>query len=1011
MKHIGQTLLVAALMALASTAMAQAVPFSYECGCSKSVPVGTAVSPGCQLTENICALQTTSAYSCGCSALFPPPQQVQSACQAVENACVAGTPQDSPVLFSLLLGINRGQQVGIQLPTFVCQAGYPYLSGDVYCKDSNGPNGAVIQVNAKASGTLRLSPALTNDSAYDAQKAALTTYIAALNAQSNLVSSIAFDNTPYGYSGSAICGPATEASCKYFFNDTCNIKTHIDDLVAQFNTSANNANGLFAKIITGYPCSIKLNGVAATDSFAKNLKSLFVSLAMGAALSPQAVALESDPKFIQSGDGYVKDLLSKLSPYVQKWEVCTATTPVPSGYSACKNGVYFATTTPALKDNMTKANQSIMITTAKIDDNLKIAMTANQITAAQANLAVYKEVLSDAGIDLYFDEVAFVPSSSGGGDNNTVTVGSQCKSDAYDCKALVSLTSGTTGSADGGSKPAFIIDGGRRNQILWMNFDGTLAVFDPSDTQKALLCTSPYLMTGIGHNDDGTSKHVLLASLDASGAIKANSINLPAASVVQMLKKVIADKGVSTQDAISSATKAAACDVLKILADAGIKNTDMTPVAMMPSSDPNAKIVNGVDFLNGQWIMGYSDSKTNGLLRGIGILNSDMTLDYRALPNPVAMGDAEIVAAPLTDGTEVVAYSDNKNDASKSVAVRCVLPAAAGITCTTSKDVATYGDMRSRTAMRKVLANSKDDAFATQLFILTSPNSDFGKVMMMEASDIAPALKKQLDDSSAVLGFDTNQTTTLSQSLFLKHGYGEMIDSVIPTPAATLIIRKSDHGVFPQVAGTLPGATTCYSTTVSKRAGLVCIAPNGLYTIPVINRDPKCDHTENVGAGNGVQISPKCTFQVGDDYSDHTYQWTLEQKVGEQWNDITSLLDNPAAQNPIAAIPSSRTTSLKGAVDTSPDATGNALFRATGTVTNAGGGKAVVVSIFGSQAGTTETGLGGFVPKNSSAIGGGACSNSMMPGSSEMPNVMFAFLLLPFMILIPARVRATVRRK
>lgn len=1007
MKRIGQTFLVAALMAWAGTAMANPTPFEYDNSCGKDVPNPSA---GCAATQ--AAYKLTSSTS----GLFP-----------------------------LVVGFDRVAQVTFTKPTFTCPDSNSFSGGsvDIQCgnPDPTGafiPDGKLPILASKGQLIIKKAP-LNGDAEFEKEAADLAAYVTQLatyaDSNGQTILNVMVDPNPHNILYPPVFGPdyfPPNPVCVGSTTDFCYILNHVDTLVKALNANGNTAK--YQK--EGGANYVKFNGnpEAASQQILNNLALMKISVVKGPLLSACATAVENDPNNVKNIVGAVQALLHKLSPYMQDQQWCVTAAPAPEGYVTCEGTKHATTITPA-----PAKPDTLMITTASEDGNLDAVLAKQNTTlaAVKTTMACYEEVLKDQGKDIYYKTGKPVQAADSGNDDS-VAVSDLCKSnvsDGYDCAKMVRVSSGakTANKSEPGSIQSFIINGGRFNQMVWLSFDGGdgggFALFDPMDVKRVMVCNNTVMM-GVGRAADGSDQRDIIFSAGANDVFSASISTLPATDVVGLLKKVFDAHAIPTSDLFKDKFAPKSCDLVEDFKAAGAKDGSFVPYDLLPATT-NAIV--GVATLDGKTVLAYGDkTKAGTTLKGFGILG-EKAPDYRALPAGIPVNKPRMVTRGLTDGIAVTAFDDNKSTKVK-VAVRCVLPDAGGINC--DKPNATDAEFNVIKGVAlvekfydsaKVEVNDKDLS-SQLLYMLFQPLNAQGYYQDLMSAKDAPDQTKTYE---AALKVATNlDTSTLddvvSATQFSKYGYKDINGAVIVTPMSTMVMRKADHGLLAQVVGALPSAETCARVAVDKISpmGFFCAGSGGVFSVPVVNLPPKCDGGSTAKEDRGVKLSPSCVFQVGEEAKDDSYSWKLEQKVGDNWVDVSSAIEDRTLQTPVAIMPNEHLTPMgsgKSAVSGSADATNFALFKATGTVANVGGAKGDAVIYFsasvpsGAAIAPSGTVPSGTVPATIvSAVGGldilGGCAlvQNTIP---VVPAALLGLLLMPFAIFIPVRVAVRSRRK
>lgn len=1003
MKHIGQTLLVAIALTWAGSAAAIS-QFQYSCGCSKN---NANPSEGCLVTEKLCALKSTQSMT-------------------------------GQIRYSLILGFDRSKQVDVVMPEFACNDSYTFNGGEATCTKSNPdgssfPDGSVPAIATTGKVKVIKGPVL-DDSSYVSANNDLDTLLASLAAQANYFSEVTvsantLDFSTLGYPYSPTCGPAYEPACSGMSSDSCNIRNFIDASIAKINTIPGN----IAKITSGGPCAVKFNGNAddpAVKPMLQNLMAMKVALNLGAPLSACAAALEATPNF---NSGTVMQNLGQLAPYVQKYGYCSPANPPADNKVAC-SGTLSPNSFPFPSD-------SIMLTIAPDDEaTLKTAL-GDKYATTMSQYACDLEVLKDLKINVYTLAGTTVVQQPKAEDKSMDV--KMCQTTIFDCAHIVKVGDGKAGSQD--APMMFLINGGEYNQVLWILDSGSFVMMDPLDLKRALVCKSDDAMLGMGRKEDGSSKYV--AWLDSlNGKTRVRLVN---GQPVTALKRVLKDHGVSIEQLMKDDAQnipQPACDFDQYIKEAGVPDADLVAFPDLPEGANN--IADGA-ILDDKLVLLIKDKDGDaGVLKGIVVYDfsgAAPVANYQALPDPYVNTPKttnRMVARSLKDGTEVVMVKE-----SDGTAVRCVLPISGGINCGPS-DVKTA----SKAALSEIFSRAnrgvQDETLVTQLYFMAQPAEKMAPFAAMlgniDLTNTTKDLKAALDAPDKTIDAKDDFVQAIAGAIFHKiEGYGEVADVVVPTPDSTLFLRKAEGKFYPEIVDAFPGAANCVLANMDKMAGpdLVCMAAGNLFALPKTNLPPVWSQTNVLGAGK-LELEPKYKSQEGEA---HGYQWKLEQKVGDQWVDQTSLLSDPTVEKPTLTVSTNQAATPLGAVKgvtksmaTGSDALNNAVFRSTVTITDPGGLKSVGENMFSVSTkgeptviaqGTTPQGAtpqgatitGVAAPQDATVASSGGSSHLQMEGgfgcsvmrSGFTPASLLALglLLLPILCVVPVRAKVRMRRK
>lgn len=1003
MKHIGQTLLAAAILAWAGSAAALST-FSYDCGCSKNNPNP---SDGCLVTEKLCALKTSQSPG--------------------------GT-----VRYSLVLGYDRSKQVEVVIPEFACNDSYTFNNGEAICTKSNPdgssfPDGSVPAIATVGKVKVTKGPVL-NDNGYSSEISSLDTLITSLAAQQNYFSEITvsantLDFSTLGYPYLPTCGPAYEPACSGMSSDSCNIRNFIDASVAKINAISGN----IAKITNGSQCAVKFNGNAddpAVKPLLQNLMALKVALDVGAPLSACAATLEATPNF---NSGVVMQKFGQLAPYVQKYAYCSTANPPADNKVAC-SGTLNPNSFPFPSD-------TVLLTVAPDNDATLKTTLADKYDTTMSQYACYLEVLKDLKVNVYTTPGTTVVQQDQKPANNALDV-KMCQTTIFDCAHMVKVGDGKANAQD---KPMmFLINGGKYNQLIWVLDNGSFFMVDPMNLKKFLVCKSDDAMLGMGRNEDGSSKYV--AWIDSVNG--KSRVRVANRQIVTVLKKVLNDHGVSIdklmQDDQNNIPQPA-CDFGQYLKDAGLQDADL---ALFPDLPADANTIGDGAIMDDKLALLIQDKTDNtGVMKGVAIYDfsgAAPALNYQQLPAPYfnqPKSTDRTVARSLKDGVELVMVKESDGSA-----VRCVLPTSGGINCGPS-DVKTASKTLLAGIFDKAKRGVKDETLVTQLYFMAQPADKmqaFAALMgNIDLTNTTQQLKDSLDAPDKALDAKGDFLQAIAGAIFHKiEGYGEVSDVIVPLSESTILMRKAEGKLYPEIVDAFPGASNCVLADVDNMAGpdLVCMGTGNLFSVPKTNLPPVWSQTNVLGTGK-LELEPKYKSQEGED---HHYLWKLEQKVGEQWVDQTGMLSDPAAEKPTLSVSSTQAATPLGAVKgvtksiaTGSDALNNAIFRSTVTITDPGGLKSVGVNTFSVSAkgepvviaqGTPEgaavpqgaTIPGVTAPQDATAVsdsaggpslqmqGGFGCSVTSS-GFTPVSLLALGLLLLPILCVVP--VRAKVRRR
>ena len=1003
MNRIGQTLLAAAILAWAGSAAAVS-KFSYDCGCSKNNPNP---SEGCLVTEKLCALKTSQAPG--------------------------GT-----VRYSLVLGYDRSKQVEVVIPEFACNDSYTFNNGEAICTKSNPdgssfPDGSVPAIATVGKVKVTKGPVL-DDNGYSSENSSLDTLITSLAAQQNYFSEVsvsanALDFSTLSYPYSPTCGPNYEPACSGMSSDSCNIRNFIDASVAKINAIAGN----IAKITNGGQCAVKFNGNAedpAVNAILKNLMAMKVALNIGAPLSTCAANLEATPNF---NAGVVLQNLGQLAPYVQNYGYCSPANPPADNKVAC---------TGALSpNNFPFPMDSVMLTVASDDEAALKTALGDKYATTMSQYACDLEVLKDLKINVYTLTGTSIAQQSKA-EEKPLDV-KMCQTTIFDCPHMVKIGDGKAGAQD--APMMFSINGGRYNQLLWILDNGSFVMIDPMDLKRAFVCEADDAMIGMGHKEDGSSKYV--AWLDSlNGKTRVRLVN---GQPMTVLKRVLKDHGASIEQLMKDDAQnipKPVCEFDLYVKEAGLQDADLYAFPDLPEGANN--IADGA-ILNDKLVLLFQDKEDNaGVMKGIAVYDfsgAAPIANYQALPAPYVNTPKttnRMVARSLKDGTEVVMVKE-----SDGTAVRCVLPAAGGINCGPS-DVKAASKAALSELFSKAKRGVKDESFVTQLYFMAQPAEKMAPFAALlgniDLTNTTQELKEALDAPDKSVDASADFVQAIAGAVFHKiEGYGEVSDVIIPVKDSTLLLRKVEGKLYPEIVDAFPGASSCVLADVDNMAGpdLVCMGPGNLFAVPKTNLPPVWSQTNVLGTGK-MELEPKYKSQEGEA---HTYQWKLEQKVGEQWMDQTAMLSDPAAEKPTLNVSSTQAATPLGAVKgvtksiaTSSDALNNAVFRSTVTITDPGGLKSVGVNTFSVSAkgeptviaqGTPEgtatpqgaTIPGVTAPQDTTAVsdsggpslqmqGGFGCAVTPS-GFTPVSLLALGLLLLPILCAVPVRAKVRGHRK